>query len=221
MDRAKVFITGFLITLVICTNAQRTKENKLIDNLTLINTNITNHKKVKEKICGNVVLVTSVKVKTTTKVQTFCSFGDPYKNKFSKVTNEVKISYVYDSSGVLLDSMLSEIQIYFNEQKIWADQYNPNYDFTHLPFIKSFLEYKNGYIPFISTLGEKPGDYRIYYLNGYVYKVELLKCNGMGCLSSFSEQNMYFTEKGAKISWTEYIKHLTYAQEVLQKLKTH
>jgi hypothetical protein len=172
---------------------------------------------VSEDICGQTTKAIRLTVIAKTEVQLSCNYGDPSKNIYDTVKNKVYIYYAYDTAGVIHTSLINEIKEYVTQQEAWAQQYNSGKDFTHLGFTKSFYVNGETTIPFIWTGAENPGDYQLFYLNKQVYKIAIAERNGLGCLSLFVEQNMYFTKSGQRIDLGQYIKNTDIVRQIIAK----
>jgi hypothetical protein len=171
-----------------------------------------------DTIVGFPVKVTRLTITAKTKVQVSCSYGHPEKNEYKTVDNKVTVSYAYDSTGIIYDSIFSEIKKYVSEQEEWANTYSKgNPDFSYLPFNKSFFIQDSTATPFIWTGAERSGDYQIFYVNKRVYKIKLIESNGLGGLSSFVRQNSYFIKDDKKLNLRNYIKNIEQAKAILAK----
>lgn len=190
-----------------------------IGELKLVNSKVIKVDTVSENFCGQIIPKTvRLTVSSKTKVQLSCNYGDPSKNAYGIVTNEVYIYYAYDTTKTIYDSVLHDIKMYVAEQEEWAKEYNRGKDFSYLPFNKSFYVNNKTVIPFIWTGAENKGDYQLFYLNRQVYKIVLFKeNNGMGSLSSFVEQNMYFTKNAKKIPLGKYIVNTDTVNQIIAK----
>lgn len=187
--------------------------------LRLTDAEVIKTEQVIDTISGKSIQMTRITLVANTKVQMSCNYGDPSKNSFETIKNKIAVSFAYDSTGIVKDSMLQEIKKYITEQEAWAKKYNSGSDFSKLPFRKSFFVNKEQIVPFIKTDGENPGDYQQFYLGREVYKIELLERNGLGCLSSFVKHNMYFTQNKKQIELGEYITNVDFCKEIAEKYK--
>lgn len=134
------------------------------------------------------------------------------------INNKLTVSYAYDSTGVIYDSIISEIKKYVLEKEKWAKEYNTGNDFTYFTFNKSFFLKDTILIPFVRSEGESPGSYAIYYINKHVYKIKLLpEPNALSNLSLFISQNMYFTLNNKYLDLGDYIKNLDKVKEILKE----
>jgi hypothetical protein len=106
---------------------------------------------------------------------------------------------------------------YVRQQEDWAKKYNSGNDFTYLPFNKSFYVNGETRIPFIWTGAENPGDYQLFYWNKQVYKIVLAERNGLGCLSLFVDQNIFFTKNGQRLELGKYIRNTDIARQIIAK----
>ncbi len=172
-----------------------------------------------ETISGQAVRMNRLTISAKTRVQMSCNYGNPAQNKYDTIEIKLLVSYAYDSTGAILDSMLNEINNYVEEQETWAKKHNTDNDFTLRPFYKSFFLKDGIATPFIKTMGEKPGDYQMFYVNQHVYKIQLLESNGLGSLSSFVNQNMYFIKDNNPLDLGEYIKNTEKTREILKKMR--
>lgn len=172
-----------------------------------------------DTISGQPVKMIRLTITANTKVQMSCNYGDPSRNKYETIKNKIAVSYAYDSTGIILDSIVNEINNYVTEQEAWANKYNSGSDFSYLPFNKSVFLKDSIATPFIRTIGENPGDYQIFYVNRQVYKIKLLERNGLGCLSLFVSQNMYFTKDDKPLDLGPYIKNTETVNEILRTIK--
>ncbi len=172
-----------------------------------------------DTISGKSIQMTRITLVANTKVQMSCNYGDPSKNSYETIKNKIAVSFSYDSTGIVKESMLQEIKEYITEQEAWAKKYNSGSDFSKLPFRKSFFVNKEQIVPFIKTDGENPGDYQLFYLGSEVYKIELLERNGLGCLSAFVKHNMYFTQNKKQIELGEYITNINSCKEIAEQYK--
>jgi hypothetical protein len=208
------------IVLIFITNYTIAQEDNIYGNLHLNNCKITKTETLIDTICDTPIKVNKLFVTAKTKVQMSCNFGAPHKNKYSTVKNKLSVTYAYDSSGLVYSSMLSEIGVYLDEKEEWAKKYNSGNDFQNLPFYKSFYISDSTVIPFIKTGSERTGDYQIFHVNGYVFKIELLEPNGLGSLSSFTRQNINFIYQKTIIEFDNYIKHIDKARQIINKHNT-
>ena len=188
-----------------------------IGELKLADAKISKTDTVVENICGQLVKAIRLTVLAKTKVQLSCNYGDPSKNIYDTVKNKAYIYYAFDTASLLHNSVINEITEYVRQQEAWAKQYNSGKDFTYLGFNKSFYVNGETIIPFIWTGAENPGDYQLFYLNKQVYKIVLAERNGLGCLSLFVDQNLYFVKNGQKVDLGKYIKNTDIARQIIAK----
>jgi len=169
-----------------------------------------------DTIAGLLVKVTRLAITAKTNVLIRSNFLYPEKGKYKTIRNKVVINYAYDSTGVIYDSIISEIKKYVAEQEEFANKYSKgNPDFSYLPFNKSFYITDSTIIPFIWSGAERVGDYQIFYVNKQVYKIELIESYGMGNLSSFVRQNMYFINENGTLNLGNYIKNIDKVKAIL------
>jgi len=155
-----------------------------------------------ESICKESAKTLKFTISARTIVQLSCDYGDPSKNIYDTVDNEVDLFYLPDTTGKLYYTILNDIKSYFLEKG--------QFDYP----LKSF--YVNGSMitPSISTFGERIGDYKLFYFDNSVYKIVLRKSEGFGCLSSFIDENMYFTKDGKQINLGKYIENVEFAKRI-------
>jgi hypothetical protein len=207
-------LTCFVLLLIL-TGPLFSQRKTKIGQLKLLHATIIKTDTVKEEICGSMITGIRFTISARTKVQLSCNYGNPSQNLYDTIRNTVYLFYGYDTSGIVHEAILSEIKLYIVEQEEYAKQYNSGRDFSYLPFNKSFFVNKDKIIPFIWSGAERTGDYQIFYLNKRFYKILLMEDDGLGCLSSFAEQNMYFIQGDKKMKLGEYIKNLDKARAIL------
>ncbi len=210
----RLFIAAVIILF---TTSFSNYPEKSIGQMKLVQCDIKKTESVMDTISGRPVQMLRLTVVSKTKVQVRCNYGDPSKNKYETVKNVVYVSYVYDSTGIIRDSIISDIKKYADEQELWAKKYGGGNDFTNLVYLKSFFVNDSVVIPSIRTIGENPGDYQLYYIENQVYKIELAERHGSGCLSSFAHENMYFTKGDQRIELGNYIKNIDKAREIIAR----
>lgn len=214
-------LTSLLISTIFLALTALTVPNETVDQigqLKLTDSKIKKTETTVDSIAGLSVKVTRLTVTAKTKVQVSCNYGNPDKNEYKTIDNKVAISYAYDSTGIIYKAIISEIKNYITEQEAWAKKYNSGSDFSLLPFYKSFFLKDSIATPFIWTGAENPGDYKLFYIDKQVYKIELLSRYGYGNLSSFVGQHMYFIKDNKQLDLGNYIKNIDKAKEILSKI---
>lgn len=213
----KVLISFFILLTgkLFCQSPDQIGQLKLSD------CKIVKTENVMDTISGQPIKMARLTITAMTKIQMSCNYGHPSKNEFKTTKNKVAISYAFDSTGLVLDSIYSAIHKYVEIQETWAEKYNSGNDFSALPFYKSFFLKDSVATPFIWTGAENPGDYKLFYVNKQVYKIQLLERNGLGCLSSFVAQNMYFSKGNQRLNLGEYQKNTDKIRDILSRKTEH
>ena len=209
--------TTFIILLLFLAEHLYSQTVDQVGQLRLSDAKIIQVDTVSESICGLATKAVRLTVIANTMVQLSCNYGDPSKNLYGTVKNKVHIFYAYDATGAIHNSMIDEIKEYAAQQEAWAQQYNSSKDFTYLGYTKSFYVNNETIIPFIWTGAENPEDYQLFYINKQVYKIAIVERNGLGGLSSFVEQNMYFTEGGQRVDLGNYIKNIELVRQIIAR----
>lgn len=208
----------FLILLVLFF-VVRNGAAQQIGNLMLTRCTLKKQDTITGDICGKMVNAQRLIVSAKTKVQLSCHYRNPAANLYDTVKITVAVSYAADPDSTLLKAFLDEIKSYAEEREAWGKKYNAGNDFTHLPYFKSFYISENDTVPFAWTGAENEGNCRLYYFRKAVYKIEMLECSGLGCLSNFAGQNMYFTAGDKKVIFEKYIKDIDQVKKLLAKMK--
>jgi len=173
---------------------------------------------VLDNICGYTIKVIHLTILAKTKVQLSCNYGNPSKSMYDTVQNKVYISYAYDTTGIVHDSIINEIKQFVTEKAAGTKQYENSNDFRYFFLVKSFyVNDEKTIIPFIWTGAENSGDYQMFYLNKQVYKIILADVNGLGCLSEFVDQNMFFTKNGQRIKLGKYTENINVIKQTAAK----
>jgi hypothetical protein len=185
------YIIGVIFYICFLTSAV-SQEKAHIGQLNFFKCKIVKRDTAFEDICGISTKVVRVTVRAKTRCQLSCDMGNPKNNIYRTVINKLVVCYQYDSTDILNRAILKEIELkndYWNTI-VRYDSTDTEYGNSH--FDRSFFVNKKQFIPFVSTVGEKEGDYQIFYINKGVYKIILVEGNGMGSISSFREQNILF-----------------------------
>lgn len=159
----------------------------------------------------------NIKILAETDVQLSCRYMG--ENEQGNVTNVLSISLYPDSTGRLRDSLLAEIDTYFNKMEAWSTTYQTGTNFHNLPFYKSFFTSDSTIIPSIWSGSENKGSFYLFYLNHTLIRVELLEANGMGSLTSFVYQNMDLITHQKTIILSNYEKDLEKARSILKSYR--
>lgn len=167
-------------------------------------------------LCGHITPVKRQEIKSRTNVQTAC-YGT-MRAQFDTMDVKVSISYAYDSTGAIYDSVLNHIDKYIAQQEAWSAKLQyPRTDFTNLPFNESFYLNDSVVIAAIRSGAENPGSSQLFYFDHHVYYVVLLERGGMGSLSSFVSQNMTLVRNDQTVIYGKYIKNTVIARAILDQ----
>ncbi len=207
-------LTTILISLTTSVFCQRIDH---IGQLKFVDCKIIGSETVLDTISGQPIKMIRLRIKAKTEIQVSCNYGDPSKNKYKKIKNEISVSYASDSIGSLADSIFAEIKHYVADQEAYAKRYNSSNDFSFLPFHKSFFLNDTIAIPYIRSNGESPDSFQLFYIDNQVYKIELLDQNSSGSLSSFVHQNMYFFKDNKPMELGEYLKNIDQIKIILAR----
>lgn len=210
---ARLFSTSFLILITSITIAQTDNPFR---SMRLSNCEIQENNFVNDTIYGWPFTVQKLVIVANSRVQMSCNFGDPSSNRSEIVTNKFSLLAITDTSGKLKDSVLAEINSYLNERESWSKEYHVNNDFSNLPFYKSFYLSNSTVIPSIWSGSERDGDFYIYYLNNTFIKIQLIEHQGLGALSSFTEQNLILKSADRDLILNKYIKTIDEARNILK-----
>ena len=206
-----------LVFLLLCMATSSFAGDTLsLGEMRMINCKVKSKSSVIDTLYGCVTPMHQWNVQAESEVQVSCDYGDPSKNQYKKVKNNFAVSYTYDSTGTIYDSLLMEIGRYITEQEEWSSKCpQPTTDFTYLPFNESFLVHGPVISLYLWSGSERSGDFNIFYINQRVYKIELLDGKGFGALSSFTRQNMFFQRNGKIVELGKYVKNTAVARSFL------
>jgi len=162
------------------------------------------------EIAGVKTMVNRIDVVSRTLVQVACHF---IKADYDTTENNFTILNTFDSTGVIRDSIISQIRNYWGgEEKL----INKNGVFEASTVSSGFLTLDTEtYLPFIKTSHEKDGAYFIVCVGKNIYKVILTRGTGFGCLSSYLEQNFNLFNENKKIEFVPKISKLKKIKELL------
>lgn len=187
----------------------------------LIDTDIYKTDTITEKMLGQVHTFTRLTLNVKTRANVGCLANAPHVNVLHDAGDVIALSYVYDSTGALQREMLKEIKAYAEKMERMAKQYNREPDYTYLTYNQSFRYNNTKATPVIySWVGsEENGDYMLYYVGNYFYKISLIDYWGEGSLSGFEQSNIRFLDNGEEIETGEYVKHVKKVKEILKAYK--
>lgn len=184
-----------------------------LEEIELLKTKIIESDTIQVDLFGNNTFGKVYKLKSKVNVQVSCSLTS---SKWEDKENDYKLTIINDSNGKLLDSMYRRISKYWVEQEKWSDKYNANGDFSSLPVRDGFYKISEDLvIPIVKTEHEREETaFFIFWYNHKLFKIDLVKSNGFGGLSSFIEQNLHI-KKGDR---TYRLQGLVRQQKEIKKL---
>lgn len=184
----------------------------------LVNCEIKSRSVLADTLYGCITSVQQWTIEAKTEVQMSCNYGNPSRNQYKTQKNTLTVSYAYDSTGAIYDSLLLEIGRYITRQEEWSAKCpQPTTDFSYLPFNESFYVNDKTVSLHLWSGSERNGDFKIYYVNHQVYKIQLIEGIGLGCISAFTRQNMMFERDGKKLELGRYVKNTAIARDILNE----
>lgn len=140
-----------------------------------------------DTIAGVRVQVTTNTIDAAQYIQTLCNFGNPSANRYDSVHVIATVSYVKDSTGQLKTAIYNDFLKKIDDAEKYAS--SNNYA-ASVVSERYFYRIDSLFVPGIRKLNSSEGNYVIWYIDGYVYKVTLIEDNKIGNLNTLLRENV-------------------------------
>ncbi len=146
-----------------------------------------------DTIAGVRAQVTTNMIDAGQYIQTLCSYGNPSNNRYDSVHVIAAVSYVKDSSGILKTAIYNDFLLKIEKAEKYAESNNYT---ASVVSERYFYNIDSLFFPGIRMLNSSEGNYVIWYIDGYVYKITLVEDNNIGNLNTLLRTNVRLTRNG-------------------------